>query len=206
MQMSKNCEQCKNEFFPRKDKISKARFCSRMCLYKATGSITKNVWINRYEKWSKESREIYIPIMKESFERFINRDQECWLWTGSGKGNNRTLNYGSFYFRGKDLIAHRASYVIYKGEIPDDMLVLHSCDIPRCVNPDHLWVGTYLDNERDKVAKGRHKGEKLNQEKVKELKSLMRSDYGDMNLARKYGVSYQTIWSIRTGRTWKDIE
>jgi hypothetical protein len=161
-------------------------------------------WNDFRENRKKESREELVEKMKSSFESFFDKSDGCWIWKGSRKGPKR-LQYGSFSFRDDNSVAHRFSWFIYKGDIPHSLLVLHKCDVPLCVNPNHLFLGTHLDNERDKIAKGRHKCEKLNPDKVKELKSLMASNFGDMNLSRKYGVSYQTIWSIRVGKTWKDI-
>lgn len=75
----------------------------------------------------------------------------CWLWTGEIGSSG----YGRFYAYGRKYRAHRFSYEAYKGEIPKGMLILHSCDNPRCVNPDHLRVGTDADNTRDKMERGR---------------------------------------------------
>jgi hypothetical protein len=202
----KVCGFCGVDYFPSSNgKVLTSKYCSRDCLHKFLGKKHEEEWKVRHDKWNNEPRESYVEIMKIAFENFVNKTEGCWNWMGSTKGKSR-MKYGNFTFRGKELLAHRSSYVIYKGDIPEGMLVLHSCDVPQCVNPDHLWLGSYLDNQRDKMAKGRGKVEKLNPDKVKELKSLMKSDFGDTNLARKYGVSYQTIWAIRTGKTWKDIE
>jgi len=76
----------------------------------------------------------------------------CWLWTAC-RGHR---GYGLFALDGHRTIhAHRASWVLNVGEIPDGMLVCHKCDVPACVNPEHLFVGTSLDNNRDMLAKGR---------------------------------------------------
>lgn len=81
----------------------------------------------------------------------------CWLWTRSA--NNR--GYGEVYPKGKGkTLAHRYSWLIYRGEIPANMCVLHRCDTPACVNPAHLFLGSKTDNIRDAVAKGRHQGQK----------------------------------------------
>lgn len=81
----------------------------------------------------------------------------CWLWRKSTMGGG----YGSIYVGGKTTGAHRVSYQIYKGEIPDGLMVLHKCDVPGCVNPDHLYAGTQAENLRD----GRYKRE-LEQDQV----------------------------------------
>ena len=99
-----------------------------------------------------------------TIERFESKyipepNSGCWLWSGSLRGS---YDYGQFSLtHTKPVPAHRFSYTTYRGDIPKGMLVLHTCDVPTCVNPDHLFLGTQDDNMRDKVNKGRQaKGEK----------------------------------------------
>lgn len=73
----------------------------------------------------------------------------CWFWTGKV-----ILGYGDLTFKGKNYKAHRVSYTHFKGEIPEGLYVLHSCDVKSCVNPDHLLVGTQLENVQDAARKG----------------------------------------------------
>lgn len=82
----------------------------------------------------------------------VTKTSTCWLWTGivNRKG------YGKFRIAGKFLGTHRVAYALFKEPIPKGMWVLHTCDVPNCVNPDHLYIGDQYDNERDKVARGRH--------------------------------------------------
>jgi hypothetical protein len=92
--------------------------------------------------------------VEERFNKkyLINEDTDCWEW------QNATNNIGYGMFRwstGKMRTAHRASYELHKGPIPTGLSVCHSCDNPKCVNPDHLWVGTRKDNYDDMVSKGR---------------------------------------------------
>lgn len=96
--------------------------------------------------------------LEEKFWSKVSKTDGCWLWTGSRSGNNKRPEslYGSFYLgSGKKIRAHRYSYEISKGSIPEGMLVCHSCDTPLCVNPDHLWLGTSADNNKDCLDKGR---------------------------------------------------
>lgn len=85
------------------------------------------------------------------FMQFVNKTDDCWNWTGAilAKG------YGAFRFRGGTWRANRVSYTLFKGRITEGRYVLHSCDNRRCVNPDHLFDGTQLDNITDCIAKGR---------------------------------------------------
>lgn len=75
----------------------------------------------------------------------------CWIWLGA----RRAKRYGQLRFNQKHLAAHRAAWVVYRGEIPEGLHVLHKCDTPLCINPDHLFLGTHLDNMEDKETKGR---------------------------------------------------
>lgn len=81
----------------------------------------------------------------------LDKSSGCWVWSASGEYGS----YGYFSYLGETR-AHRVSYILYIGPIPNDLLVLHKCDRRSCVNPDHLFVGTQKDNVRDMVDKGRH--------------------------------------------------
>lgn len=95
---------------------------------------------------------------REAIENHVEKVTEsgCWIWMGGTQiiGGSRT--YGRLWVGGKMVRAHRVSYEVYNGPIPDGMLVCHRCDIQPCVNPAHLFLGTHKDNENDKVRKGRH--------------------------------------------------
>ena len=102
-----------------------------------------------------DSGEIFL-LPDAQLERWNSKIQKgergaCWVWIG-GRGEN---GYGHFWCSGRTRLSHRIAYRIYKGPIPDGMLVCHSCDNPPCVNPAHLWLGTHDDNIQDKINKGR---------------------------------------------------
>lgn len=137
----------------------------------------------------------------------------CWLWTAS----KRNKGYGAFaYTVNGHLVqdrAHRFSYVLHAGHIPDGLFVLHRCDVPRCCNPSHLFVGTNDENIRDMLSKGRHaRGTDHHAAKMDEIKiRSLRADYATGNislsrLARKYGLALGNTHRIVQRKAWKHVK
>ena len=79
----------------------------------------------------------------------VDDKTDCWLWQGAN-----SLGYGQLQFNGSVVGAHRVSWTIFIGPIPDGLSVLHKCDIKNCINPHHLFIGTNVDNSLDAMAKG----------------------------------------------------
>lgn len=132
----------------------------------------------------------------------------CWIWVGHVNENG----YGRIRRGGKNVFkeyAHRFSYRTYKGEIPDGMCVCHKCDTPSCVNPDHLFLGTLLDNNSDMIAKKRnsvgetHKSAKLSEAAVI---SIRLSTESGAEMARKFGISRCYANAVRRGAGWQHLE
>lgn len=151
--------------------------------------------------------------LKDMFEaRYVPEPNSgCWLWFGPVNEHG----YGTL----RNKYAHRVSYELHRGEV-GALCVLHKCDVPACVNPDHLFLGTRADNIRDCHSKGRmfvqtkkHRmargervyGSKLTPEKVIEIRRRYAAGEQQIPLARIFGVTQGAIHSIVAGKTWKHV-
>ncbi len=135
---------------------------------------------------------------------------DCWLWIGGDTGNG----YGRIRRKGgKKILAHRLSWELHNGPIPDGLCVLHKCDTPPCVNPDHLFLGTQKDNIQDAFKKGRlfipkgedNKQSKLKNEDIIEIRKLREQGYTQVLLGKMFGVRHTTIGNICNNKTWKHV-
>lgn len=149
---------------------------------------------------------------------------DCWQWTGTR--NNK--GYGALFFRGKVWRAHRVSYTIFCGEIPEGLLVCHHCDNPSCVNPSHLFLGHATTNMKDMVRKGRAKsiitseqthfkagraprgqeasGHKISEQEAEEVIDLSTNGVRTSVIAKDRGVDRTAIQQLLRGKTWKHLK
>lgn len=142
--------------------------------------------------------------MEAKFLRKVEKTEACWNWTGA----KTSLGYGAVGHRGKVCYTHRIAYELWKGSIPKGLVVRHMCNNRKCVNPDHLEVGTMKDNVADMYAAGRQpnrKGEyhsqcKLTDADVAEIRQLCELGYRHRTIAEVYDVSQSHISSIHTRR------
>jgi hypothetical protein len=132
----------------------------------------------------------------------------CWLYTGCLSFEGRGYVAIGMGVRRKQWQAHRFAWSLLKGDIPEDKCVLHTCDVRNCVNPDHLYLGTRMDNKRDQRARQRFNGSDLTDEQVSEIKALLPVWKRGMatELARKYGVSDGVIGDIKRGETFQHVQ
>lgn len=129
----------------------------------------------------------------------------CIEWHGCANQKG----YGMMVYKGRIHAAHRVSWQLHFGEIAEGLLVLHHCDNPCCVNPDHLFLGTNQDNMDDMKSKGRQRtprGEESKRSKLTwaAVREIRASSAGLRALARRFKVTEQTIWWVRSGRGWKE--
>ena len=137
----------------------------------------------------------------KSFNEKIRITPGCWLWLG-GKAKD---GYGLMKIKQKSIPAHRVSYVLHKGKIPKGMFVLHSCDNPSCVNPDHLSVGTHKQNMLEARLRGRIKS-KLTAEEVSQIRDLLSCEiFSQTVIAKFYEVTQANVRAIANGKTWKHV-
>lgn len=133
-------------------------------------------------------------------------DNECWNCTSHAQRNH--YGYPACTRNGKYQNISRHFYARYKGEIPEGLVVRHTCDNRKCINPDHLILGTHDDNmkdrsERDRCAKGESNGSsKLTPEKVA---NIYISDLSPDKIAKTHGVSKSHVYRIKRGEYWKHI-
>lgn len=141
----------------------------------------------------------------DRFMRHVRKDQSgCWEWTAYRMPNG----YGHFRTPRRHELAHRASYRLFKGPLIDGLDVMHSCDNPSCVNPEHLSQGTRTDNMRDAKAKRRMaRGSRHGRSKLTEIEARFAKSCGlpQAETAAILGVSQSHISAIRSGKRWADL-
>jgi hypothetical protein len=194
MPIKLNCVTCEKEFYVDPYRIKEnARFCSKKCFQIQIASKyifnCKNCEKEHIAFGYTEGRKKYCSrLCMEEFrtptlEKLVKNNYEvkengCWEWTNSISSQT---GYGKLVFKGLDMSAHRASYILFKGKIPKGKYICHSCDNKKCVNPDHLWVGTQKENMQDMIKKGRkacQKGKRHSVETIKKISDAKKGSKG----------------------------
>jgi len=175
----------------------------RKCTYR---NKSKKIWF----KWDIATEEEQTAHLKRFFDRHVIKQEGCWDWKGRLLNSGYAVMQKGHHQTG----AHRISYLLHKGEIPTNLLVLHTCDNRKCTNPKHLYIGNSVDNAIDRETRGRsNRGKrttnmhrKLNIDLVSEIKEKLNLGVTSSRLARDYYVSYSTIEAIKKRRTWKYVK
>jgi hypothetical protein len=150
------------------------------------------------------------PEQETRFWAKVARGPGCWEWTGA-----LSRGYGQFAVGGSKRVlgAHRVSWEHVNGPVPPGLFVLHRCDNPRCVRPDHLFIGTIKDNTADMLAKGRHnppRGSRCGTSKLTEsdaaaIRSLAAEGFAHPIIASRFSVSRPTVSLIVARKTWRHV-
>ena len=153
-----------------------------------------------------------VGLVQRFWDRVIPEPNSgCWLWTAALD----TDGYGAIH-RGKSghtVKAHHVAWELYRGLRPWGVWVLHTCDTPSCVNPDHLYLGTPAQNSADRSRRGRAKGgrgsrhrlAKLHEKDIPEIRRLLREGVLQTEIGRRYNVTNGTISRISTGLIWRHV-
>jgi hypothetical protein len=139
--------------------------------------------------------------IKKRFWKYVIKTESCWNWTGA----TDSFGYGHIgtYIPKRTMIkAHRLSYEMHNGKIPKGLLVCHTCDNPKCVNPKHLWLGTIQDNMDDRTRKMRS-SHKINKEIAERIRSMYipyRVSFRE--LGQRFGICGGTVSDIIHNKLW----
>ena len=143
---------------------------------------------------------------EQRFWSKVDKSGDCWLWTAC----RGVKGYGQFYIqidRGSPRLktsSHRFSYQLVAGAIPDGMQVLHRCDTPACVRPDHLFLGMPRDNTLDMLTKGRQ-SRKLTEDQVHEIRRRRAAGQKLVEIGHLFGVSHQTVRRAALRLSWAHV-
>ena len=208
--MIKNCLTCNKEFDVWLSHANRRKNCSWSCRNKyKKGKISHLNFYNTATVEQKWNRLILL------FNNHVIKTKDgCWSW----KGTLNRRGYGKLKWNNKDLTAHRASWMIHYGPIPDGMFVCHHCDTPICTRPTCLFLGTAQDNVNDMIKKGRQsitsylniKGRiphnrTITEEQAIEIKKRLKKNETTDQISKELFIGKQIIYNIKYGKSWRHI-
>lgn len=193
MKKEYECFTCKSKFKRQFDPRQNVRYCSNNCRF----------------TWKKSSEEEKEKRIKELIDRNVDKSSGCWVW----KGYKGKLGYSVVHYDNKPMQGHRASYLIYKGNIPKELQVCHTCDNRACLNPEHLYLGSAKDNARDRDQRGRkastlgskNGNNKLCENQVVQIKKMLNEGKTLPEIAKYFPVTKSNIWCIKKGISWSHV-
>ena len=156
------------------------------------------------------------PAIKDRFWAKVHKTEGCWEWTGARFQHG--LPYGMFQMNGRPHLAHRVAWELTFDK--PEANVLHHCDNPPCVKPEHLFEGTLADNSADMVAKGRqrpgntvrtavrgetHGRARLTEQQVREIRNKRADGVPVKQITEEYGIARSTVWFITSKRRWAHV-
>ncbi len=218
------CQKCGTRFSARAD--TKQVFCSTSCARRVLADITCPRCSKQFHPKNRTiifcSRACKHGSDEQRFFAYHDRGEGCWIWTGYRHGRPGS-EYGRMRWRGEMTLAHRVSWMLHVGPIPEGMHVLHKCPgggNPLCVNPSHLGIGDPTENAADMMSDGRHWSSTgvwtpaigddspnaiLTAAQVSEARRRVREGEVCKDVATKMGVPYRTLNPAVSGASWKHI-
>ncbi len=215
----KKCKDCGVEITEKNKVIRKSNGFFRLCrkcwnkrseIYRRKKGIGLEKPCQVCGKMVKRKAKNHFCSPKCKFMNKIKKNKNgCWDW----EGQCNLDGYGKFFIGEKRFTASRYSYELFKGKIPKGKLVCHTCDNRKCVNPDHLWIGTCKDNIQDMIKKKRKnflkgsqiKNSKLTEKDIPEIRKMHKEGMRKKEISSKYKVALETINDVIKKITWKHV-
>jgi hypothetical protein len=222
--LNKKCKDClidlTTDNAAKKDKNYYRKQCKR-CRSKSVskshvGNTKRHAYINAYLKRTGKVKqypcELCSTLCYKKYARafcsdncrfmsYVEKTDSCWIW----KGTIKRGGYGKLCFKeNKSAIASRVAYELFNGPIQDGMYICHLCDVPSCVNPDHLWVGSHMENTLDMIEKERQHSKLLSMDII-ELRRLWQQGASNASLCERFNITSGTVSSIIHRRIWKHV-
>ncbi len=144
-------------------------------------------------------------LKQRLLSRIILTQTDCWWYTGA----KDSWGYGNLNYQGRQIGAHRASWLAHNGPITNGLHVLHTCDNRGCINPEHLYLGTHQDNMKDRDTRGNNYSgmTRLTETEVREIKKLLATTGRTLeDIGNQFLVTKHAIYDIKSGRTWIHVQ